>query len=70
MSNDKAGAGGAGLQTAGVVFGGRDDTGGVATTEEYNGSSWTAGGAMGTARSVFGSCGTQTAGLGFWWSTW
>jgi hypothetical protein len=33
--------------------------------EEYNGSTWTAGGAINTARSELGGAGTQTAGLAF-----
>jgi hypothetical protein len=32
-------------------------------TEEYNGSAWTAGGNLGTARSNLAGCGLQTAGL-------
>jgi hypothetical protein len=36
-----------GLQTAGLRFGGG---GPVTNTEEYDGSAWTAGGALGTAR--------------------
>jgi hypothetical protein len=32
--------------------------------EEYDGSAWTAGGNLGTARFTFMGCGTQTAGLG------
>jgi hypothetical protein len=35
------------------------------TTEEYNGSSWTAGGNATTSRYALGGCGTQTAGLIF-----
>jgi hypothetical protein len=34
-------------------------------TEHYDGSAWTAGGNMGTARYHLAGAGTQTAGLGF-----
>ncbi len=34
-------------------------------TEHYDGSAWTAGGNMGTARYRLSGAGTQTAGLGF-----
>jgi hypothetical protein len=50
-----------GIQTAALSFGG-DNT---ATTEEYDGSTWTAGGNMNTARGRLSGCGTQTAALGF-----
>jgi hypothetical protein len=40
---------GAGTQTAALVFGGY---GPLNATEEYDGSSWTAGGNLGTARYV------------------
>jgi hypothetical protein len=55
---------GAGTQTAGLVFGGRIPPDSNAT-EEYDGSTWTAGGNLGTARKYMGGCGTQTAGLAF-----
>ena len=46
-----------------VAFG---TSGGViATSLEYDGSSWTAGGSGSTARQSIGSAGTQTAGLAF-----
>jgi hypothetical protein len=32
-------------------------------TEEYNGTSWSSGGNLGTARGYFAGCGTQSAGL-------
>jgi hypothetical protein len=35
------------------------------TTEEYNGSAWSVGGDLGTARRVLAAAGTQTAGLCF-----
>jgi hypothetical protein len=34
-------------------------------TEEYNGTAWTAGGNLGTARGYFGGCGIQTSALAF-----
>jgi hypothetical protein len=34
-------------------------------TEEYNGSTWTSSGSLGTARFGLAGAGTQTAGLGF-----
>ena len=54
---------GAGTQTASLTFGGRNPPGPafVATTEEYNGSGWSAGGALNTARSYSAGFGTQTA---------
>jgi hypothetical protein len=58
--------GAAGTQTAGLIFGGRNPSAPafVSTTEEYNGSGWTAGGALNTARSYIAGMGTQTAALG------
>ena len=51
--------GGTGTQTAGLVFGGYLN---VTTTAEYDGSSWTGGGAMGTGREVMtGGLGLQNA---------
>ena len=60
LTNNGAGAG---AQTASLTFGGRNPPGPafVATTEEYNGSGWTAGGALNTARSYLAGFGTQTA---------
>jgi hypothetical protein len=37
----------------------------TATTEEYNGSTWTAGGNLNTARYFLAGAGTQTAALAF-----
>jgi len=67
MSTARAGGGVArsAPQTASLLFGGYVPPGATAVdnTEEYNGSSWTAGGALpGTARNCAGA-GTQTAGL-------
>jgi hypothetical protein len=41
------------------------DTAATAATEEYDGTSWTAGGSLGTARYQLGGAGIQTAALGF-----
>ena len=61
--------GGAGTQTAGLAFGGRTSpTSPTVTTatEEYDGSAWTAGGAMSAAKDTgVGTAGTQTAGSAF-----
>jgi hypothetical protein len=56
--------GGAGTQTAGLAFGGDPGTA-ANVTEEYDGSAWTAGGNLNTARRNLAGCGTQTAGLAF-----
>jgi len=48
-----------GLQTAAVAF--AAGPGGNTQTEEYNGSGWSTGGAMGTARYQCAGFGTQTA---------
>jgi hypothetical protein len=37
----------------------------LSNTEEYDGSSWTAGGGLNTARGDLGGAGTLTAGLAF-----
>ena len=39
--------------------------GDVSCTEEYNGTSWSAGGALSTARYALAGAGTQNAGLAF-----
>ena len=63
----------AGTQTAALAFGGGGGTTPHASnpftifnaTEEYNGTGWTAGGDLTTARHSLGGAGTQTAGLAF-----
>jgi len=59
----------AGTQTAGLIFGGAnvsDSPPGVqSTTIDWNGSAWTAGNNMNTARRRLGGAGTSTAALGF-----
>ena len=54
---------GAGTQTAGLVFGGHNDTTTTAVTESYNGSAWTEVNDMNTARLATGAGGTQTSAL-------
>jgi hypothetical protein len=56
----------AGTQTAGLAFGGTEQPNiRQNATEEYDGSTWTAGGNLATARNYLAGCGTQTAGLAF-----
>ena len=55
--------GSCGTQTAGLAFGGQP--GDTNATEEYNGSSWTAGGNLGTALYANAGAGTQTSALSF-----
>lgn len=50
-------------QSAGLAFGGQDSTGVLALNEEYNGSGWSTGGALGTARRWHYGAGSQTAAL-------
>ena len=54
-----------GTQTAGLAFAGQTSvlTSVVTNTEEYNGSNWSAGGSVNTARGNLAGTGTQTAGL-------
>lgn len=54
-----------GLQTANVACGGTPSPSGSeqSTSYEYDGSSWTSGGTMNTAREFHGGSGTLTAGL-------
>ena len=60
-TNSNAGA--AGTQTAALLYGGRSGGSQLNTTQEYNGSGFSVGGAMGTARCLLGGGGTQTAAL-------
>ena len=60
----RSGSGGAGTQTAALNIAGENGATIFGTTEEYNGSSWTAGGGLNTSPSfLMASGGTQTAGL-------
>ena len=76
LATSKDSLAGAGTQTAGLAFGGRSIPAGefnaksLYETDEYDGSAWTSGGNMGTAREVLAGCGTQTAGLGFGGYAW
>jgi hypothetical protein len=58
-----------GTQTAGLIFGGSNVSdsppGAQSTTIDWNGSAWTAGNNMNTARRRLGGAGTSTAALGF-----
>ena len=68
MSVDRKDAAGFGTQTAGVAAGGRGNPGVgniIASTEEYNGTSWTAGGNLTAATAEITGVGLQTAGLCF-----
>jgi hypothetical protein len=57
----------AGTQTAGLCFAGSPPSGGIVSTEEYNGSGWAVGGDLNTARRAAAtfSASTQTASLIF-----
>jgi len=58
--------GGAGAsQTDGMIFGGQNPGGQLATTNEYNGNGFSAGGNLVTARNNLGGAGTVPAGLAF-----
>ena len=62
--NSKQRVGGCGTQNAGLACGGLSappDPPGLATTEEYNGTGWTAGGTLNTSRVNTALIGTQTA---------
>ena len=62
LNTAKQNTGGAGTQTAGLAFGSFPTS---ATTESYNGSSWTETGDLNTAGGYFaGSFGTYTAAIG------
>jgi hypothetical protein len=39
----------------------------TAATEEYNGTSWTAGGSMNTARGGFSRSRNSNSSISFWW---
>ena len=55
---------GAGTQNAGLAAGGYNG-GNFSCTEEYNGTSWLAGGALITVRRHLEGAGTQSEGLAF-----
>ena len=61
----KANTGGYGTTTAGLIAGGHSaPNAGIADSEEFDGSSWTEGPNMNTARGWISASGTQTAALG------
>jgi len=67
MITGRRGLAGAGEQNAGLAFGGFNDTSpALSCTEEYNGSSWSAGSSLSQgARRVLAGAGTQNAALAF-----
>ena len=68
-NTDRGLAGGAGIQTAAIIFGGEKTAPSFTVTGEtelYNGSSWTEVNDMNTGRQISaGNAGTQTSALGF-----
>jgi hypothetical protein len=65
LPSNRNGPAGFGTQTAAVSAGGRTSTTDLANTEEWNGSAWTAGGTLGTARYQFAGSGVESAGIVF-----
>ena len=72
LSTGRVGGAGLGTQTAAVFAGGRTPPAGTppndkdaTITEEYDGSSWTSGGALSTGRRYLSAAGTLTSGLAF-----
>jgi len=66
MNTARGYMGGVGTQTATLAFGGSSQPTIFASTESYNGTSWTSSpNNMNTARVNLGGAGTQTAALGF-----
>jgi hypothetical protein len=57
---------GAGIQTAGLAFGGEGPPN-TGATEEYDGSSWTAGGTLNVVRFGLAGCGITNSCFSFWW---
>ena len=55
----------AGISTAALAFGGEASGPQVAVTEDWNGTSWTEGNDLNTARQELGAAGTSTVALGF-----
>jgi hypothetical protein len=62
MNTAKAYPGGAGIQTAGLAFGGQTPAN-TAATEEYDGTNWTTVNSLNTARQQLAGAGTQPAAL-------
>jgi len=66
MNTAREALGGAGIQTAALVFGGNPPAAGFSSaTEEYDGTSWTNTTSMSTARYLLGGTGTQPLALAF-----
>jgi hypothetical protein len=65
----RRGLGGAGTQTSGLAFGGNTfvPSSNFNATEEYNGSGWSNGGNMGTARRFLGICRYSNRRTWSWW---
>jgi len=51
-----------GIQTAALAAGGTTGPAVSSLTEEYNGTSWTAGGALSQARQYYAGAGIETSG--------
>ena len=56
-------AGSAGTQSTATIFGGNINPGNTNSTDEYNGSGFSTGGTLNSARRQTSGCGLQTAGL-------
>jgi hypothetical protein len=66
MGTARSNLGGAGTQTAALGFGGYGPAPAVGDTEEYDGSTWTAGGSLNTARRYLGRCWHTNSRFSFW----
>ena len=65
LNTAREGGGGAGTQTAALVFGGTLQPGNSATTESWNGTNWTEVNDLQAANSRMAGAGTQTSALSF-----
>ena len=67
LNTKRMGAGGAGIQTAGAIFGGDADGGSprYGLHEQYNGTSWTESTDLNQGKAYTGGAGTQTSALNF-----
>ena len=66
MNTARYGLGGAGIQTAGVVFGGgTPPPTTLSATEEWDGTNWSNSAPLATARVHIGGLGTKSAALAF-----
>jgi hypothetical protein len=64
MGTARAQNAGSGTQTAALAFGGATPSI-IATTEKFNGTSWSPTGSLSTGRNFLAGCGTQTSTLAF-----